>query len=124
MRSYIRKTNEPHNLRSGWKHGVVIPPYTAELPTAERKSWADCLNESADQDSFLAAVREHHTKEYILQYFNIRAFAQEAFNRPLNYESPYEPESFVVPAAVNDWVTEVLGEVSTVAGTSFLLSKG
>lgn len=122
MRTYIRKEgNEP--VTSYVNHGPdgipAFPEYTPTLPQAERKSWAQCLADSTDQESFLAALREHHTKEYILQYFNIRAFAQEHFNRAFEYESPYESESWNVPEPINDWITEVLGEVSTVTGTYF-----
>jgi len=101
-RDYIRKEG------GGFAQGGVPPPYT---PTAVKFSWGDVLCQSTDVDDFLRNMREHFPKEYILRYFDLIAFAQIEYNRPAIYESPYDMESFVVPAEINDWVTEVFGEV-------------
>lgn len=101
-RNYIRK--EDGNFASGG-----VPPAYAE--EAVKFSWGDVLNESTDVDDFLRNMRDHFPKEYILRHFDLIAFAQKEYNRPSIYESPYDCESFLVPAAVNDWITEVFGTV-------------
>lgn len=101
-RTYIRK--EGGNFRSGG----VPPPFVEE---AKKWTWADVLNESTDVDNFLANMRVAFPRDYILRHWDLISFAQKEYDHREVYESPYDCESFIVPEAVNDWITEVFGTV-------------
>lgn len=99
---YVIKDGVEHLAERG------IPPYTDEI---ERCTWLDILNESETCDDFMLAMERNFTKDFILRYFDILAFAQHRFNHPSDYVPQWPADSYVIPAAANQWLGDVLGEV-------------
>lgn len=105
-REYIRKEGLELCSRG------VPAPFSAE---GKCDPWSAALTQP-DAESFLAHMRDKCPKEYILRYHDLVAFAQFHFNAPSDYVSPYDTDSFVVPAEVNEWITDVFGEVCLTPG--------
>lgn len=118
-RAYIRKElaeTAAKNTEEGrilWDTHGNPPPFDPNWEPEEtgRNHWGEAL-QAATQDEFLEVVRRNHPREYVVHYFNILAFAQHHYNVASTYVPEYPADSFRVPAAMHDWVDEVLGEVS------------
>lgn len=83
-----------------------------DIEEAERLTWYECLHNAADKETFLENVRINYTKEYIIHHDAICSFAQAHYNPPSDYEDPFPAESWRIPEHLEDWVTNVLAEVS------------
>lgn len=110
-RAYLRKSlpAEPAEQADRWAERGEVPAYSEE---AECYGWGRVLREATNQDEFCQLVKKHHPKEWVLRHHDILAFAQANYNSPSSYVAEFPRESYTVPQQMDDWVANVLGEVS------------
>jgi len=98
------------------KDGTQLYITRGEVPVfltpPARYSWGDLLA-CETQAEFIQSCADNFPKEFVLRHFDILAFAQQHYNSPSDYVSPYEHDSFVIPTEIDSWVAEVFGEVGT-----------
>lgn len=105
-RDYIRKDGID-NLESRGPY----PDYVPHAEEVERHTWGELLA-SANSGEFLRNCADWFPKEYILRQHDILAFAQQHYNAPSDYIPDYPRDTYIVPPAADQWVADVLGEVS------------
>jgi len=88
-----------------------VPPYSA---TTECLDYGAILDRATDSADFLKLVRQHRPADFVLRNDAIEQFASHHFNAPSVYVPKYAADSFVVPAAVDEWMEQVFSEVSCV----------
>lgn len=125
VRKYIRKTDP--EVDDFFEARGEVPSYS-DITETERYGWGRILREATTIDEFCALVKEHHPKEWVLRHHDILAFASNNYNSPSAYVPEWPRESYTVPAEVDDWVANVLGEVclsfAPSPGRAFSLSVG
>jgi len=90
----------------------MLEPPAADSKTTKRDKWHEIVS-AADQQDFMAQLKEKSPKSYVTRYFDMLKFAQEKFNTPGTYVPEYPRGSFInVPPEADNWVEEVFGEVS------------
>lgn len=119
VRHYIRKGDRPNHSVSSHEEEpctfTAVPVGRGEVPDyvapTKRIDWGDILDTATDAETFLQLVRTNKPADYVLQFDNIKAFAQHHFDHPSEYVSPYEQESFITTPELDDWVQNVLRQV-------------
>lgn len=101
---YIVKYGDAHHTTFG-----ELPD--ADIGEEKRNAWADALRDSTSAVEFMGAIEIADPKSFVLRYFDILAFANNRWNAPSSYVPEYPRESYTVPAAADQWVADVLGEV-------------
>jgi len=86
-------------------------PSADDLTPAKRNPWGDALESSSTVAEFMQAIEHDDPKSFCLRYFDLLAFANHRFNAPSTYIPEFPRDSFTVPEAADQWVTDVLGEV-------------
>lgn len=114
-RTYIRK-EDGDVVQKG-----AAPGYTEE---AERRSWGDILNSSTTKEEFIAGIRDNYPREFCLQWDKLNTFANEHFNAPSDYVSPWPQEQWLTPPAVDEWLADVFRQVCSYNFLGCLLLVG
>lgn len=106
-----------HTLQSGEE------PDFAETERVSRSDvWRRLLDDATSAESFLSAVRVADPYTFATRYQALDAMARSVFRQRTPYVSPYEPQDFVLPQTVEQWLLEEFDEeVSWTTGrvTSF-----
>lgn len=110
-REYIRKDGIDRLVTAGEAPEIELDDATS-VNTTERNRWGQLLD-SASQQQFLDNAASWFPKEFILRHHDILAFAHQHFNSPSEYVPEFPRDSFTVPEQADEWVTQVLGEVSS-----------
>lgn len=108
VRTYIRKDGLDGLLGLG-----IVPaydPHDAGAGPAKCNPWSDIVD-CATKDEFMVKARALAPKEYVLRHFDLLNYCQLKYNTVGEYVSPYDRDSFVVPEAIDEWITSVFGEV-------------
>lgn len=101
-RDYIRKEDE-HPLATD-----QTPEYTQE---AERHTWGTILKTATTKEEFLAGIQEHFPREFCLNWDRLNTFANEHYNAPSDYFSPWPENNWNVPPEIDDWMADVFRQV-------------
>lgn len=120
VRHYIRKGDDPsHPLASHEEEPCTyayqpvgrgnVPEYVAP---AKRLDWADILDTAKDAQTFMELVRHNRPADFVLRHDNVKAFAQQHYDAPSDYVSPYEDDTWVTPPELDEWVENVFRQVS------------
>jgi len=143
-RHYIRKGDrtkeEEHDIKSHKKTtcdydaDVIVrgdpPEYVTETG---RMSWNEILHASTCPADFLKLAEQHYCGEFILRHRQILEFAELKWTARQGQDQPeHARETFIVPPELDDWVEQVLSEVSfvsiyvsrTLTGTLFIDDSG
>lgn len=120
VRHYIRKGDDPSHPVSAHEEEPCtyayqpvgsgdVPEYVAP---AKCLSWGEILDTAADKETFLELVRRNKPGDYVLRHDNVKAFAQGHYDAPSDYVSPYEDDTWVTTPELDEWVENVLRQVS------------
>lgn len=71
------------------------------------KPYAKCLADAGSKEEFLAEIRTHHTRDYVLQYDRIISMADAHWQIPCAVYTP-EFTQFNPPESLNGWVNSSL----------------
>lgn len=69
-----------------------------------RLTWGECLDSAKDADDFLALMRTHYPREYILNHDKMKAFAAVHYKRDLPVYTPRYTEFVHVVPEMTEWV--------------------
>jgi len=93
-----------------------VPEY---LPTAGRLNWGGILDAATTADDFFALVRLNQPKDWVLRNDQVVKYAATHYKEAEEPEEVFAPESWNVPAAMDDWVKSVFAEVSFFCSGTF-----
>lgn len=112
-RAYSYVTKDGDYVTEGEVPQRLLP--AAERSLGKRDAAFAALDAQHDSvESFMSAVRRHHPYEYFTKGTQIEANVRKAKGVSFNYTPAYEPGSFTIPGAVQDWLdTEFNQEVSS-----------
>jgi len=79
-------------------------------PTQKKRAWAALIEDSQSPEDFMANSRASFPREFVLHNDKFESFANKYYNRPEEYVPRLDP--FNIPSALDDWVEQVLNQVS------------
>lgn len=88
-----------------------VPPYS--IPVT-RLTWGEILTRSQDVENFLANVKEHYPRDFVLRHDAVLSYAQTYYSRPDHWVPEFTQDQFFVPDELNEWVADVLHAVSRI----------
>lgn len=92
-----------------------VPPY---VTTSGRLDFGGILKTAESEQQFYDLVRLHQPKEWVLRNDQIVKYGTTHYKAPVAPPKVYDPESFVIPAAMDEWCKEVFSDVSIIPARS------
>lgn len=86
-----------------------VPPYSDQTG---RLDWGGILAAATTEDEFLQLVRCNQPKEWVLRHDVIVKYASTQYQKELEPKKVYPADSWILPPALDDWVSEVFSDVS------------
>lgn len=82
------------------------PNFESDSKESRTELWGRLLDESTSASDFLSRVRVADPFTFAVRYQALAAMAASVYPRRETYESPYEPQDFVLPEGVESWLLE------------------
>lgn len=105
-------------VEAGDKPPSLLPPGQSK-PSKRDAAFAALDAECDTVEDFMSALRERHPYEFFTRGSTIRANVEQTKRHRWEYEPQYDPGSFKLPGAVQDWLdTEFDEEVCETRGAA------